>query len=446
MDDLKTLLRDKAEEMRLDPQMPASLKGRTRRRRIGNAVISSVVVIGIGVAAFAGARELVEDGETPGPRPATPPPASGETLPIWPIGEAEDLDRIQLEVDRGHQPWYLSPKIVAQVFAMDVLLWDRRDIEASVRGDDPVTVFISNPTLAQESGVEADLRTVLSLERWRDRHDGIFVVTRADAEALDLHSPSPLQDLTGLSELPFTGTVSLLGQELVVDTNVVHLTLGHEDDPWRISPFGQATASPDAAGEFATTVPLASGGSIEPSWLGAMAFLSDGPMGRWLGVEAFRLGPAPPLPPAPADERLPDAVEATREAIQVAANDSDWDALAALIPADGFEYTFGASEGSPISYWRPLERKWVRGEEGGVPITLILSTLLSYPGTEYEGLYMWPSASVKDPKDWTEEDLQPLRRIYSEKELEQISQTDGYYGWRVGIEANGDWIFFVAGD
>jgi hypothetical protein len=68
------------------------------------------------------------------------------------------------------------------------------------------------------------------------------------------------------------------------------------------------------------------------------------------------------LPRQPA---LPAPVERTRIAVARAAAAGDYEALAGLIPEDGFEYTFGGPvQGGPTAYWRRLEAS---GEEAPSP-------------------------------------------------------------------------------
>lgn len=446
MDDLRTLLRDKAEEMRLDSEMPAGLKTRARRRRIQTATLSAVVVAGLAMAALAGADQLLQ--ERLGLRPAEDVPSADQTLPIWPsIGVGADaaaIDAIQEQVDLGHQPWYLSPEIVAQVFAMEVMEWKRTEVETSVRGDDPVQVVISNPTLAAEADAPSDIRTILTMERWRGREDGIFVITRAATDVLDLRSPTPGQDVRGVTELTFAGSAHVYGpgseEPLFITVNIGgassfapgDLPAGTGDEPPGFFSFEPAV-KPSADGEFETNQAMPEAAPAP----GISVFVVI-PQGK-LAVEAFRLGPPVQLPPPPTEtEVLPDPVAATRDAVLLAANDRDWEGLEAHIDPNMFEFSFGGDH-DPIRFWKRLERE-------GTPVREILATLLSYPATEYSGLYMWPAAATKEPKDWTEADLDPLTRIYTEKELEQIRASDMYYGWRVGIEPNGDWIFFIAGD
>lgn len=145
--------------------------------------------------------------------------------------------------------------------------------------------------------------------------------------------------------------------------------------------------------------------------------------------------------PQPASNGLPKAVEASRAALFAAAESGDYDAVRALLPADGgFRYTFGGPvEGGPIAYWQELER--ATGER---PLET-LAAILRMPYTLSRGYYFWPFAyDVADVNDLTAHErkllapLGPLDRLFVEG--------TGYLGWRAGIAPNGTWSFFVAGD
>jgi hypothetical protein len=137
---------------------------------------------------------------------------------------------------------------------------------------------------------------------------------------------------------------------------------------------------------------------------------------------------------------LPDAVEVTRLALLAAARSGDYEALRPLIPADGFEYTFGDGvAGGPVAYWQELER--TTNER---PLET-LAALLEMPYVLTRGLYVWPWAyiitSESDLSVHERELLAPVRGLN-----ETIVEGTGYLGWRTGIEPNGDWTFYVAGD
>lgn len=141
-------------------------------------------------------------------------------------------------------------------------------------------------------------------------------------------------------------------------------------------------------------------------------------------------------------EGLPEPVARTRTAIAQAAVDCDYTRLAELAGED-FSYSFGA-DGDPVGHWR-------RGEAGGAEPLRYLAELLDRPyGTDQspEGSqYVWPSAFAHD--DWAavpEEDREALKPLYDEEDFADYAQFGGYAGYRVGIDGEGSWLFFIAGD
>lgn len=117
-DDLKELLRDKADEMRLGPRIPQSVLRRSRRRRMLNTALAGSLVAVLGVGAFVGAKAAMNGSEpapggishqpsvaptptvtpTPSPSPAGPPaaivvsePSPGDTVtsPVHISGTAD---------------------------------------------------------------------------------------------------------------------------------------------------------------------------------------------------------------------------------------------------------------------------------------------------------------------------------------------------------------------
>jgi hypothetical protein len=145
----------------------------------------------------------------------------------------------------------------------------------------------------------------------------------------------------------------------------------------------------------------------------------------------------------PADqEGLPPAVAATRRAILEAAIACDFDALEAVAGPD-FITSFGGTGFEKIPEWE---------ETGQYPATKLMVQLFETPYAfeDYEGEprhYYWPSAFVYD--SWDEippEDMEALRSIYTEEELEMSAEFGSYALWRIGITETGEWRSFIAGD
>jgi hypothetical protein len=142
----------------------------------------------------------------------------------------------------------------------------------------------------------------------------------------------------------------------------------------------------------------------------------------------------------PTDDGLPLAVAKTREKIYRAAVKHDYKDLRSLLDPATFSYSFG-ERGDPIGYWR-------KQEEAEVPLLGdVLPVVLHTRFGQTEDIYMWPSAAAKEASEWTEADLDAMRKAGStDEEIRLFEQHGGYTGWRVGIRADGTWPFCISGD
>ena len=135
---------------------------------------------------------------------------------------------------------------------------------------------------------------------------------------------------------------------------------------------------------------------------------------------------------------LPAPVARTHAAVLAAAEAGDYEALRPLL-ADGFRYTFGGPvAGGPIAYWRKLE------DAGARPLEA-LAAVLRLPYTLSRGLYVWPFAYDLARADELTAHERTLLETLGGADRVFVPGT-GYLGWRAGIEPDGDWVFFVAGD
>ena len=132
---------------------------------------------------------------------------------------------------------------------------------------------------------------------------------------------------------------------------------------------------------------------------------------------------------------LPAPVAETHAALLEAAQSGDYEALRPLIPEE-FSYTFGGGvEGGPIAYWQQ-----VGANSGERPID-VLAEILKMPYTLTAGTYVWPFAYDKQADELTDYE----RRLLG-SQAEFFLPDTGYLGWRAGIEPDGTWRFFIAGD
>jgi hypothetical protein len=176
-------------------------------------------------------------------------------------------------------------------------------------------------------------------------------------------------------------------------------------------------------------------GDAAPEEIVELITVGDGPEGELVVLEAERGDD-------PANDGLPFAVAKKRYDIFMAAVRHDYKALRSLLDSETFSYSFG-EEGDPIGYWREQE------EVGHVPI--LGDTLPVVLHTRFglnEGTFVWPSAAAKLPSDWTEEDIEGMREAgYRDRDIRAFEeQVGGYAGWRVGIRADGMWLYFISGD
>ncbi len=183
--------------------------------------------------------------------------------------------------------------------------------------------------------------------------------------------------------------------------------------------------------------------------VGALVLLAAGGVGGWFAARETEKAvtviettteTTTATTEAAAEAGLPAAVEATRAALLAAAETGDYEELRPLVPATAFEYTFGGPvEGGPIAFWQELERSSVERplEE--------LAKVLRMPYTLSRGIYVWPFAydiAERDEITAHERDLlEPLGPLDT-----LFVEGTGYLGWRAGIEPDGTWVFYVAGD
>lgn len=140
-------------------------------------------------------------------------------------------------------------------------------------------------------------------------------------------------------------------------------------------------------------------------------------------------------------EGLPAVVAQKRDAIIAAAATCDMDALQ-MLAGDRFTTSFGNGGSENLPIWN---------DQGLEPTATLLHLLdMKHAVLTIEGApdtYVWPAAHGYQSWDQvTEADLDELSRIHTESELDLFAQSGVYLGWRTGIDENGNWLFFVAGD
>jgi hypothetical protein len=421
--DLKTMLDDRAEEMRLDPRMPARVLRRARRRRAANAALAGAVTVGLALGAFVGARALLEP--TPSLRPTTPSVPTEEFYPFIYPPTLEELEVTQEQVAQGSMPMWTEPEGAAILFAVNVMGWDMDDVEVDVdRSLDGFRAVITNPPLSRAAGIDRDIRTTLFLLRVPETD--VYAVLAALAEGLEF------EPIGADEEFGAGGAFGVKGSyRFVPEGALVTLTVN-----------GQPPVSfgPGPDGEFELNTEVR--GALKPTTLVSVAVQDAS--GNTLALTSSRIAsPVAGTSEAGASEAsvaIPARVADTRQAILDAAQARDFQALRALIPDDGFTFSYGG-ETDPIAFWKRLE------SEGHVPVfgDILPMVLNSEPGFD-RGIFVWPAQAAEDPAEWDESDIEALTAIHAEEDIRSFQDAGVYLGWRVGIDRDGTWVFFVAGD
>jgi hypothetical protein len=435
--DVKALLEARAEEMRLHPAIPDRVLRRARRRRAGTALVAGVVAAAAVVGVFAGARLLLQ--ETTGPsRDVRPAGTPGRPYPFIYPPTQEQLDTTIAEVAQGSMPMWTTPEGVATLFAVNVLDWDMEDVEVAREAADEDEVMtgghvfeVTNPALAESAGVPRALPTRLFILQVPRTDPMVYAVIAAESESTDAESIGPdLQFRPG-------GTVGFIGQLPFVPRGArVELTIESAGGDVR------ASTIPHVDGTFQFEVKLPE--DLTPEVVVSIALLDRS--AAVLALSSARVGTAVEGESKGEGEAteprlaIPPRVQETREAILTAAQAHDWAGLRALIPDEGFTFSFGG-ETDPIRYWKRLE------SQGHVPVIgdILPAVLATEPGFD-RGVFVWPAQASEDPANWDDSDLEALSGIHAEEDIRAFQEAGLYYGWRVGIDRDGTWVFFVSGD
>lgn len=138
---------------------------------------------------------------------------------------------------------------------------------------------------------------------------------------------------------------------------------------------------------------------------------------------------------------LPPAVADTRNAIIAAAAGCDMSRLREIAGED-FATSFGNGGVDNLDRWE--------NEGQGRLGTLLLLLDMSYgeiQDDELGTIYVWPAAHTYESWDAIpNEAIEELYPVHGEEDWDQFAMFGSYAGWRTGIDQNGDWLYFIAGD
>lgn len=133
---------------------------------------------------------------------------------------------------------------------------------------------------------------------------------------------------------------------------------------------------------------------------------------------------------------LPGPVKDTRQRILGLAQTGQYEALEALALGSGIHFVFhqGFERAKPARYWR------AEAARGHDPLKRLITLLRMNPAQD-QGLYVWPAAAVAA----TPAALEALRVLYVPSRIQRYA-SEGYSGWRTGIDDQGRWRLFLRGN
>ena len=146
--------------------------------------------------------------------------------------------------------------------------------------------------------------------------------------------------------------------------------------------------------------------------------------------------------------QLPKNVAQTRAALMAAAQSGDVERLRTLIMRQTNipVLTFGDTA-EPIEFLRSSSNDGEGRELLAIMIELLEAPYSIVPAQDGEPeIFVWPAYATNDLQNLTSSELVEVYKIVSHLDLEEMQLFGGWYFYRVGIDANGEWRYFVAGD
>lgn len=146
--------------------------------------------------------------------------------------------------------------------------------------------------------------------------------------------------------------------------------------------------------------------------------------------------------------QLPETVRRARDELLAAAKSGDVEALRPIIKRQTNMpvLSFGAVL-DPILFLRDSSNDGEGRELMAIMIELLEAPYAITPAENGEPeIYVWPAYASNDLVNLSPKELIDVYKIVSHQDLEEMQLYGGWYFFRVGIDANGEWRYFVAGD
>jgi hypothetical protein len=201
MSDLRDELDREARKVRADTADLSRIRRRAERLRNRRRVTTAIVALAVGGAGLAVSYAAFRPGDD---RRAASPAALNEPV-LFPA--PHDLPALQRSADAGEAPTWLDPEQVAYRYATDVMDWPDQAIRTRIVGEDPIRVAIWNPVVTPF--FTPHVRTILTMERYEHRENGIYVVKTAISPAIEIVTPRPYDTVRPGETVTVRGRLSL---------------------------------------------------------------------------------------------------------------------------------------------------------------------------------------------------------------------------------------------
>lgn len=161
------------------------------------------------------------------------------------------------------------------------------------------------------------------------------------------------------------------------------------------------------------------------------------------------LAPAPSGPVTISRDltQLPQPVRELRSKIIAAARSGDVSELGPIFALQPQPTALGQSQGSdPVVYLKQSSNDGKGCETLAIMLDLLDAPYAVYDKGKPDAVYVWPAFVAEDLNTLTPRDLVDVYRVVSSQDLIDMQQYGGWFFYRLGISAAGQWLFFSAGD
>ncbi|HEY8595559.1 MAG TPA: hypothetical protein VIL84_09970 [Devosiaceae bacterium] len=171
--------------------------------------------------------------------------------------------------------------------------------------------------------------------------------------------------------------------------------------------------------------------------------------------EGDEQGAAPPVFDAPAGpvtvhretSSLPAPVAALRDALMKAARTGDAEKLGPIFASQPAQPQLGYDVvPDPVAYLKESSNDGAGREPMAIMLEILEAPYAVYDEGKPDAIYVWPYLVAKDLNTLTPEELIDLYRIISYQDYQDMLQYGGWFFYRLGIDARGNWLYFSAGE